>query len=238
VSLHRNRGAKRAREARAELALDPIAPLGCLLDCVEVAAGYPVVVAPLADGLAGACWNGRVLWVNGREAAVRQRFTLAHELGHAWCAHDGKLVVDSFATLNGGTTTPHEIEANAFAAELLIPRAAIEQLIDPGSDPTLDEIVVMAAHYGTSALMALYRCSQCKRISPAGREQLEAAIAGGTHGEAFTRLGCTGLADRLGALGSLPYLSPPLEDTRLGAVLRGRAAAEPELAAAIERLFA
>lgn len=75
-------------------------------------------------------------------------------------------------------------------------------------------------------------------VSPAGYEQLKAAIAIGAHGDAFTRLGCTGLADRLGTLDALPYLSPPLEDTRLGAVLRGRAAAEPELAAAIERLFA
>src|SRR4051812_8074205 len=229
VSLHRNRGAKRAREAREELGLDPVAPLHCLLDCVEHRAALPVIVAALADGVAGACTAGPLLWVNGAQAAVRQRFTLAHELGHAWCRHDGRRAVDSFATLSGRTTTPQEIEANAFAAEFLIPRAAIEELAPGGRAPTLDEVVLIAAHYGTSAIMTVYRFGQ---YGDACVARLAAAIERREHEAAFERLGCTPLADRLGTLDALPYLSEPVRGSRLGAVLRGEAAAEPALAAA------
>jgi hypothetical protein len=103
-----NRGAKRAREARKDLGLDAAAPLACVLDVVEQRVGLPVVVAALPDGLAGACvplGTSRLLWVNGSQAPVRQRFTLAHELGHAWCGHDGHLEVDTVATISGATTS-------------------------------------------------------------------------------------------------------------------------------------
>ncbi len=234
MSLHRNRGAKRAREARAKLGLDPAAPLPCLLDCVEERAGLRVVVAALPDHVAGACTDGELLWVNGREAPVRQRFTLAHELGHAWCRHDGRLAVDTFATLRGSTDT-REIEANAFAGEFLIPRVAVERLAT--TRPTLDDLVVLAAGYGTSAAMTLIRLKQFGGVSPEHAARLTAEIDAFEHHAAFERLGCTPLPDRLGRLGALPYLSPPLAGSRLAAVLSGDAEAEPGLARAIARMF-
>ncbi len=237
MSEHRNRGAKRAREARAELGLDPAAPLACLLDCVEERAGHRVVVTRMPDGVAGACTAGPVLWVNAREAKVRQRFTLAHELGHAWCKHDGNVVVDSHATLSGKVTTPREIEANAFAAELLIPRVAVEELAPAGRNPTLEEVVVVAAHYGTSAVMTLYRFQQLGLADDDCVAELAACIDALEHHATFERLGCTPLPDRLGTMEELPYLSEPLRDSRLGAVLRGDAAAEPALATAIARML-
>jgi hypothetical protein len=55
--LHTNRGAKRAREARAELGLGDAEPVGCLLALVEERLRIPVGVALLADGVAGCCWH-------------------------------------------------------------------------------------------------------------------------------------------------------------------------------------
>ena len=182
----------------------------------------------------------REIWLNGAEAAAshgRRRFTLAHELGHVRCKHDGKLVVESYETLNGGTTNPREIEANAFAAEFLIPRVAMEELGIAGRNPTLDEVVVIAAHYGTSAIMALYRFKQFGLADDACVSSLGTAIEAKEHFAAFERLSCSALPDRLGSLEELPYLSPPLCDSRLGAVLRGDAEAEPQLATAIARVL-
>ena len=233
-----NRGAKRAREARKDLGLDPAAPLACVLDVVEQRVGLPVVVAALPDGLAGACvplGDSRLLWVNGSQAPVRQRFTLAHELGHAWCGHDGHLDVDTVPTITGATTSALEIQANAFAAEFLLPRAAIQNLLD--RDPTFDELIVIAAHFGTSALMTLYRFKQHRLISAEHGASIEQDLKDGRHEGALQRLRLSRLADRLGALERLPYLSPAIADTRLGAVLRGDAAAEPALATAIARLM-
>ena len=121
AGLDSNRGAKRAREARQALGLDVTAPLEDLLDVVE--AQKPVIVAALPEDVAGACVGGELLWVNGNQYAPRQRFTLAHEFGHAWIGHDGRLEPDTVETLSGRTTNPYEVQANAFAAEFLVPKA-------------------------------------------------------------------------------------------------------------------
>ena len=54
ASIHSNRGAKRAREARTELGLGLDGPLGDLLEAVEGPGGAHVVVLDLGDGVAGA----------------------------------------------------------------------------------------------------------------------------------------------------------------------------------------
>src|SRR5215210_1050256 len=120
--LHTNVGAKRARETRAALGLEQGAPVD-VLEVAEQRAGVPVVVARLPDAVAGCCWRDgerTLLWVNGAQPLVRQRFTLAHELGHLRCGHDG-MPVDSVAVVGGDTHDPREVQANAFAAELLAP---------------------------------------------------------------------------------------------------------------------
>lgn len=236
AGLHANRGAKRAREAREALGLDPVAPLPCLLDVVEDGVGLPVVVATLRDGLAGACvplaGDMRLLFVNGTEPRVRQRFTLAHELGHHWCGHDGGLVVDTIETLSRTGTTPYEIEANWFAGEFLIPRAALAERFT--TDPTPDEVLALAAEYGTSGIMTRVRLRQCGLLGDAA----SAAFDDADQNEIWERLGLVGLPDRLAGIAQLPYLSPQLEDTQLGAAVRGEAAVAGPLARAMARLLA
>jgi Zn-dependent peptidase ImmA (M78 family) len=238
AGLDSNRGAKRAREAREALDLDPAAPIACLLTVVEECAELPVVVARLPEDVAGACYRaegGAVLWVNGAQARPRQRFTLAHELGHAWCKHDGALEVDSLATLSGKTTNPLEVQANAFAAELLVPRAAMQELV--AQEPTLDEVVTIAAAYGVSAVVVVYRLKQLRLVSEQRVTQLQAEIDDGLHEDAFERLALQPIDDRLGSIEQLPYLSAALEQTYLGAALRRQAPADAAVAAAIDRLL-
>jgi Zn-dependent peptidase ImmA (M78 family) len=234
------RGAKRAREARAELGLAPDQPLRCLLSVVEERAGLPVVVsAALPGDIAGACWRGgdtTVLWVNGAQAPVRRRFTLAHELAHAWIGHDGTVEVDTWATLNGATTTPYEVQANAFAAELLVPEPVMEEVID--REPTLEEVVCIAAFCGVSAIVVVYRLKTLGLASERRIEQLEGEIDEGLHLGLARRLDLRAPQDRLGALGELPYLSPALDGTLLAAVVRGEAVPDARLAAAVQRLLA
>src|SRR3954470_16739683 len=99
ASKDTNVGAKRARQTREALGLDPAAPLDCVLTLVESALEVPVVIAALPTGIAGCRWRDGervVLWINGTHAPVRQRFTLAHELGHVRCGHDGTIPVETF----------------------------------------------------------------------------------------------------------------------------------------------
>lgn len=209
--LDTNIGAKRARELRAELGLGPGEPAACLLTTVEDELGIPVVVAALPEGIAGCCWRDGervLLWVNGVEAPVRRRFTLAHELGHLRCGHDARVPVDTVATLAGKTTDAREIQANAFAAELLAPAAGVRELVD--GDPTLEHVVVLAARYGISTIAALYRLTTLRLTGRAA--VLKDELDEGLHEQLWRHLGLAPYDDELARIErrDLPRLSPAL----------------------------
>jgi Zn-dependent peptidase ImmA (M78 family) len=92
-----------------------------------------------------------VIGVNSRQAATRQRFTVAHEIGHLELHQGQPVFVDSFVRVNwrAGKSGREEVEANAFAAELLMPRQFIEREIDAAvtrhgtlhRDALIDELV-------------------------------------------------------------------------------------------------
>jgi hypothetical protein len=179
----------------------------------------------LHEGVAGCCWRDGervVLWVNGRQALVRQRFTLAHELGHVRCGHAGAVAVDTYATLAGQTTDSREVQANAFAAELLAPAAGVRAAV-AGREPTLDDVVLLAARYGISAIAALYRLDTLglsRRVGVLKREVEEGLVEA-----VWARLAPAVADDALAALrlGDLPRLSPALAGGALAAVVGGRA---------------
>jgi Zn-dependent peptidase ImmA (M78 family) len=62
------------------------------------------------------------IYINRADPLVRQRFTLAHEIGHAYLhAGDGENVIDFRRDMDGEVNVK-EVEANRFAADLLMPR--------------------------------------------------------------------------------------------------------------------
>jgi Zn-dependent peptidase ImmA (M78 family) len=90
--------------------------------------GVDVRYEPFDGGLSGALYRADdgnpVLGVNNWHAEVRQRFTIAHELGHL-LLHPDELFVDGVLKRDDDSSLAirsPEIEANAFAAELLMPR--------------------------------------------------------------------------------------------------------------------
>ena len=85
-----------------------------------------------AEPLAGFLYfAGRIghAFVNADDILPRRRFTAAHELGHAVLHRDrmGRYRVDTDKTLleGGDATDELEREANAFAAELLMPEEVV-----------------------------------------------------------------------------------------------------------------
>lgn len=102
-----------------------------------------------------------IIGLNSRNAPVRQRFTIAHELGHFFLHEGKKLFVDQSAVINkrddlsSSGTDEEEIEANAFAAALLMPRTMV---LDAAKDvlkqnpPTRDEFISnLAKQFDVSA---------------------------------------------------------------------------------------
>jgi Zn-dependent peptidase ImmA (M78 family) len=232
MSLHRNRGEKRARTLREELGLAPDAPVDCLLTLVEQDLGIPVVVMSLPEDLAGWCWRKdgtTILWVNGEHAVTRQRFTLAHELGHVRCGHDATQV-DSVDALRAPKGT-REVEANAFAAALLAPRPGVEAMVD--GEPTLEDVVRVADRFGISAIAAVYRLATLGLTTR--KDVLEREVDEGLAAEVRPRLDLPVIDDALARAGG-QRLSPALRHSLLAAILDGTVAVPAELAGVWARL--
>ena len=120
-----------ARRIRAETGASDLP-----IDVKRVAArlGAEVVFEPMSRDLSGLLYRDgerTVIGVNSVHAPARQRFTIAHEVGHL-VLHAGRpVVLDHVVRLNfrdprsGTATDAEEIAANAFAAELLMPRELV-----------------------------------------------------------------------------------------------------------------
>ena len=76
-----------------------------------------------------------VIVVNSRHAAVRRRFTVAHEIGHYHLhrkkENAGNVFIDRTVYFRGdmSSTSDHqsELEANAYAARLLMPEVLLKK---------------------------------------------------------------------------------------------------------------
>jgi Zn-dependent peptidase ImmA (M78 family) len=77
--------------------------------------------------------NQVTIGVNKNDPPNRQRFTIAHELGHFFLHSENPLHVDKSIVIklrdhvSSEAVNAEEIEANAFAAELLMPAKMIEE---------------------------------------------------------------------------------------------------------------
>ena len=65
------------------------------------------------------------IYVNPDESLSRKRFTIFHELGHNVMGH-GARARDKYRVYNKYNFIPEECDANNFAAEMLMPRDAVE----------------------------------------------------------------------------------------------------------------
>lgn len=81
-----------------------------------------------ASGLFELLEEGPRIKFNSTEARVRQRFTVAHELGHYALKH-GKAFRDQPSQFSTQAYDPDEVAANRFAAALLMPEEAVSYLI-------------------------------------------------------------------------------------------------------------
>lgn len=88
--------------------------------------------------------NGKkFIEVNASDHPVRQRFTLAHELGHHLLGHtdNGVWFRDTPNDFAESYYKPYEeVQANAFAADLLMPKDYLDFLMSNGAVTTLHDL--------------------------------------------------------------------------------------------------
>ncbi len=120
--------------------------------------------------------GGGVIGVNSEHSKTRQRFTIAHELGHLILHADEEFHIDEKRPLarrdevSSLAVDPREIEANQFAAELLMPeglvRGSVEALIKEDPEVSVEEAIdQLARGYRVSALAMTHRLSNLKIVS-------------------------------------------------------------------------
>lgn len=144
------------------------------VDVSEVARqlGIRIEMADLGEDCSGMLVRGEggaVIGVHYSHHPNRQRFTIAHELGH-FDLHDGGTYVDRGTTLRLRSTAQNsgsvaeEREANQFAAALLMPAAWIRRELqnhnlDLGDDEALRAV---CERFGVSAQAMIYRLTNLR----------------------------------------------------------------------------
>ncbi|MEU8570670.1 XRE family transcriptional regulator [Streptomyces pathocidini] len=141
--------ARRVLAALRAAGVGPLAELetGELIATWARAFGVDVAITRLPSGLDGLAWRDegfRLAIVATHPVWTRQRFTLAHELGHVLAGDAQDLLAES-GMAPGLAEDPSEIRANAFAAALLMPEEDVRELAAQatrGSGPDLDDLVL------------------------------------------------------------------------------------------------
>lgn len=162
---------KAARDkAQKLLAQLGVASVPVPVEKVARALGAVIEARPLDGALSGAIFvkNGvPVIGVNSLHPENRQRFTIAHEIGH-WVLHRDRLqgvvhVDKTFPVLRRDQESASgidliEIEANAFAAELLMPTASLElEFATPLDIDDEDRLSRLAKQFKVSVSAMRYR---------------------------------------------------------------------------------
>ena len=110
---------------RFNIHMPPIDP-----EAIAISLGISVDKLPFSQELSGVLVRSperTAIGINKNRPKKRQRFSIAHELGHYVLEHNGELFVDQTVLNKRDTKSqiavdPQEIEANAFAANLLMPQ--------------------------------------------------------------------------------------------------------------------
>lgn len=149
--------ARAEREARTILKTGNYAPP---VDVQAIVSGLGLTLQeqPLEDTVSGMLLirgDYAMIGVNQSHHRNRKRFTIAHELGH-YILHreQSDVFVDAFLRSENSAqgVDPQEIEANTFAAELLMPKRLVVREVASSSFNVLDEdaITWLASKFGVS----------------------------------------------------------------------------------------
>lgn len=214
-----------ARRLRQELGLKSDAPVDCMLRLAERRLAVEVILAELADGLSGfylPVMPSPLVIVQQHHPVQRQRFTVAHELGHHALGHAAAPRIHGEAATTGPEPQPglsadaeqapanaahyrpqrapnaEERAANAFAGELLCPDVGASVVLASSiGEAVLDRAVRLSSHFGISAFSAIVKLEMLGEIDRDERRALGKRLAAGEHLPRYEQLGLDALDDEL-----------------------------------------
>jgi len=127
--------------------------------------GLTIEYVPIEDvvsGMIAYCdQNSGIIAVNNEHVETRQRFTIAHEIGHFFLHKNSFIDKHYRKTSNEDLpqSVPEEVQANFFAAELLMPQFEIERLLQEWDLWQFDnkDIIMLAEHFNVSVVAMTVR---------------------------------------------------------------------------------
>ncbi len=150
-----------------------------LVAVIEQVFGIDVAVAELGDafdGLAASSAEVKLIIAATSSLPTRQRFTLAHELGHLLAGDDQEIHLDQDVFDRGQLKDPSEQRANAFAAAFLMPEQDLRQAAEP-SGLTLETFAVLACDLLVTPTALAIRLSDLRLIDAGTRDRFRAVTA-------------------------------------------------------------
>lgn len=130
------------------------------------------------DALAGALLLGddehpTGILVNSDQPFERQRFSAAHELAHLLLGHEPK--ENSFLSFLGRRFEPEEMDADAFAGELLVPTELLTEKMKAFANGPVDESVYLLARTFAVSFQAMtFRLAKLGALRPEQQKKLDA----------------------------------------------------------------
>lgn len=144
------------------------------VDLKRIAQSLNIRVEPLSqleqqEGISGSAFidenNRMVAKYSPNESTNRQRFTIAHELGHFLLNHvtreNTRYRADRINSFSSRTFDPSEAEANEFAANVLMPKPAIEHFMN---NTELSSVEELASAFQVSEAAMYYRLKNLNLI--------------------------------------------------------------------------
>jgi len=180
-------------EGLAEEALARLESLGLdavaldLAEVVEVAFGVDVSIIALGqgfDGLAVSTPEAKLILAALTTVAFRQRFTIAHELGHVLFSDDQGVHADPnvYVAARGDQS---EVRANAFASAFLMPESRLRARVQPGFDDAAFGALALELKVSPSALaIRLERLNFIDAMASERWKSMSAAQAARASGDA------------------------------------------------------
>lgn len=117
---------------------------------------YPWAFGDNTDGIQVTHGESATIGYNQDQHRHRQRFTVAHEIGHFMMGH-----TNGNSTFDLDSKKPEEIEANQFAAELLIPLSLLNKELKSGNK----DVGNIARVFDVSKESIWWKLRECNLIS-------------------------------------------------------------------------
>jgi Zn-dependent peptidase ImmA (M78 family) len=138
--------------------------------------GAQITYEPFEGEISGMLYRSpgtTVIGVNSSHAPTRQRFTVAHEIGHLRMHQGEGVIIDRFVRVNwrNGESNREETQANRFAAGLLMPRSLVCKEIERtlSRQPDLipyDLAAMLAKRFDVSPAAMQYRLINLEILDP------------------------------------------------------------------------